>query len=56
MATLDIDKVVSALSEQLANLLKENAILRVLVSQLQSELDSVHETQVKEDGKGISTP
>lgn len=45
---VDIDKVVSLLTEQIGTLSKENAILRVLVSQLETELESVCAIQVQE--------
>jgi hypothetical protein len=45
---VDIDRVVAALTEQIANLFRDNAILRVLVSQLEAELESVRAAQVKE--------
>ena len=45
---VDIEKVVTALSEQIALLTRDNAILRVLVSQLEAEVESVREIQVKE--------
>lgn len=45
---VDIDKVVALLSEQIASLSRDNAILRVLVTQLESELESVRAAQVKE--------
>lgn len=45
---VDVDKVVSLLSEQIASLSKENAILKVLVSQLETELESVRAIQVQE--------
>lgn len=47
---VDVNRVISNLSEQLANALKDNAILNVLVSQLQTELESLRATQVKEKG------
>lgn len=45
---VDIEKVIAVLSEQIATLTKDNAILRVLVSQLESELESVRASQVKQ--------
>ena len=45
---VDIDKVVALLTEQIASLSRDNAILRVLVSQLESELESVRAIQVQE--------
>lgn len=46
---INIDEVMNALSEQIAALIKDNAMLRVLVSQLESELDSVRASQVKQE-------
>lgn len=50
---VDIDKVVSLLTEQIASLTRDNTILRVLVSQLESELESVRAVQVKEKAGSI---
>jgi hypothetical protein len=44
---INIDEVMNSLSEQIAALIKDNAMLRVLVSQLESELDSLRASQVK---------
>jgi len=53
---VDIDKVITMLSEQVGSLTKDNIILRVLVQQLEEELQSIHATQVKEKGSGVQTP
>lgn len=53
---VDIDKVITMLSEQVSSLTKDNIILRVLVQQLEDELESVRATQVKEKGSGIQAP
>lgn len=53
---VDIDKVVAVLGEQIGALTKDNTILRVLVQQLQDELESVRAAQVKEKGSGVQTP
>lgn len=48
MTQIDIDKVVSILTEQIATLSKDNAVLRVLVSQQETELQSLRASQVEE--------
>jgi regulator of replication initiation timing len=53
---VDIDKVITTMSEQIGSLTKDNIILRVLVQQLEEELQSVRETQVKKEGSGVQTP
>lgn len=53
---VDIEKVIATLSEQIGLLTKDNVILRVLVKQLEDELESVRAAQVKEKGSGIPTP
>lgn len=50
---VDIDKVITMLSEQVSTLTKDNVILRVLVQQLEEELESTRASQVKEKGSGI---
>ena len=45
---VDIDKVVALLTEQIASLSRDNAILCVLVTQLEPELESVRAIQVQE--------
>lgn len=52
---VDIDKVITAMSEQIGSLTKDNIILRVLVQQLEEELQSSRETQVKEKGSRVPT-
>jgi hypothetical protein len=51
---VDIDKVISMMSEQISTLTKDNIILRVLVQQLEDELQSARATQVKEKGSRVS--
>jgi hypothetical protein len=53
---VDIDKVISMLSDQVGVLTKDNIILRVLVQQLEDELQSVRASQVKEKGSRVQTP
>lgn len=50
---VDIDRVITVMSEQIGLLTKDNIILRVLVQQLEEELESSRETQVKEEGSRI---
>lgn len=52
---VDIDKVITMLSEQVGVLTKDNTILRVLVQQLEYELELSRASQVKEKRSGIST-
>lgn len=51
---VDIDKVITLMSEQIGSLTKDNIILRVLVQQLEEELQSSRATQVKEKGSRVS--
>lgn len=51
---VDIDKVITMLSEQVSTLTRDNIILRVLVQQLEEELESVRASQVKEKRSGVS--
>lgn len=44
----DADDVIKLMSEQIGSLYRDNAVLRVLVAQLESELESVRASQVKE--------
>lgn len=53
---VDIEKVIAVLGEQIGVLTKDNTILRVLVQQLEDELQSVRAAQVKEKGSGIQAP
>jgi hypothetical protein len=53
---VDIDKVITTMSEQIGSLTKDNIILRVLVQQLEEELQSSRATQVKEKGSRVQTP
>lgn len=53
MQKVNVDKVIQLLSEQIATLSQENAVLKVLLSQFQDEVNSLHEAQVKEKGSGI---
>lgn len=53
MQKVNVDKVIQLLSEQIATLSQENAVLKVLLSQFQDEVKSLHEAQVKEKGSGI---
>lgn len=53
---VDIDKVMTMMAEQIGSLTKDNIILRVLVQQLENELESVRATQVKEKGSRVQTP
>lgn len=52
---VDIDKVITLMSEQIGSLTKDNIILRVLVQQLEEELQSVRAPQVKEKRSGVSS-
>ena len=53
MQKVNVDKVIQLLSEQIATLSQENAVLKVLLSQFQAEVNSLNEAQVKEKGSGI---
>ena len=53
MVQLDIDAVLTAMSQKIGELTKDNAILSVLVDQLKRELQSGHEAQVSKKGSGI---
>jgi hypothetical protein len=54
--SVDIDKVMTLMAEQIGSLTKDNIILRVLVQQLEDELQSICATQVKEKGSRVQTP
>lgn len=53
---VNIDEVVEAMSNQIAALTKDNIILRVLVKQLENELNSENAPQVKEKGSRVQAP
>lgn len=52
---VNIDEVVDAMANQIASLTKDNIVLRVLVKQLESELNLANASQVKEKGSRVQT-
>jgi hypothetical protein len=52
---VDIEKVMTMMAEQIGSLTKENIIFRVLVQQLEDEVQFTREAQVKKERSGVQT-
>ena len=53
---VDAEKVIDMLTEQIANLYRDNAILRSRIWRLENELESSDETKVPKEGSRIQHP
>jgi hypothetical protein len=50
---VNLDKVIDALSNQVAQMTKDSIVLRLIIEKQQEELEVLRASQVKEEGSGI---
>jgi hypothetical protein len=50
---VDLNEVIDALSNQVAQMTKDSILLRLIIEKQQKELEVLRASQVKEEGSGI---